>query len=59
MKMIIVLRYSTNIGGISNFIRNLSRNFSIQGDNEYCGSSFWYRGQKEEYYKWFEDQMNY
>lgn len=59
MKVNIDLRYSTNIGGISNFIRNLSRNLSTQGDNEYCGSSFWYRGRKEEHFKWFEGPVHY
>ena len=59
MKVNIDLRYSYNIGGISNFIRKISSCLSEEGENEYCGTSFWYHGRKSIQYEWFKGEMHY
>lgn len=59
MKVNIDLRYSNNIGGISNFIRNLASFLSTEGKNEYCGSTFWYHGRNKDQYLWFKGNVQY
>ena len=58
MKVNIDLRYSYNVGGISNFIRNLASTLSIKGKNEYCGSTFWYHGRNKTQYEWFKGKIH-
>lgn len=58
MKVNIDLRYSYNIGGISNFIRNLASTLSVNGKNEYCGSTFWYHGRNKSQYEWFKGEIH-
>lgn len=58
MKINIDLRYTYNIGGISNYIRNIASVLSIQGTHEYCGSTFWYHGRSRGQYDWFKGKIN-
>lgn len=53
------LRFSNNIGGISNFIRNVASNLSPNENIDYCGSSFWYRGRDKNQYTWFKGKVHY
>lgn len=52
------LRRSNGIGGISNYIRNITSNLNQNGSHEFYGCSLWYKKINRKQYDWFNGPIH-
>ncbi len=58
MKCNIDLHRSTGIGGISNYIRNITSNLNQNSSHEFFGCSLWYKKINRKHYDWFSGPIH-